>query len=135
MFQPKGQAPCLRFGLAGEYRVMSELLLRGLTPSKVILDDGGIDIVLTNKKTIQVKTAKKLWSNKRGYKFSADRYKNGLQADFYIFWLFDDDIFLVVPKEEMNKNGYMNILTEYTGGYSYPRTKFLKFKDAWNLLG
>src|SRR4030042_306843 len=113
MEQPKGKAPMIRLGLAGEHRVISELLLRNLSPSKTIVDEG-IDLILENGKTIQVKAAHRSDAGGRGYKFTLDRNKrvgNKLITDYYIFWLIDDDKFLIVPREKMNGQVDIRLLT------------------------
>lgn len=137
MIQEKGKAPFKRLGLAAEHRVISELLLRGFNPC-INIHDEGIDLMLTNGKSIQVKAAHRVNANGRGYKFDVCRSQKvgfkKLKTDIYIFWLIDDDIFLIIPKSNMNIGGCINLITKYTGGYSQPKSNLLSFKDKWNLL-
>ena len=47
-----------KIGLAGEFRVMSELLLRDFNPAKSYLENGA-DIILDNGLKLEVKSAHK----------------------------------------------------------------------------
>lgn len=96
-------------GKAGEYRVLSELVLRDFNPAVKSIDDG-VDIVLDNNKTIQVKTISKPNDKRQNnYTFtltnvSYQRGKrknkyNNLKADFLIVWLIDIDAFYIIPKK------------------------------------
>lgn len=51
-------ADMLKLGEAGQLRVMSELILRGHCPYRPVVDDHGVDILLSNGLRIQVKTVK-----------------------------------------------------------------------------
>ena len=51
--------PTQHLGLAGELRVMSELLLRGHNPAKSYLENGA-DIILDNGTRIEIKTCR-IW--------------------------------------------------------------------------
>lgn len=93
-------------GVAGEFRAMSELFLRGHNPAKSYLEDGA-DLILENGAKIEVKSShrgKKL--RKSGGKtpqyiftFQGGRQKRQdlSKIDFVICWCIDDDLFYVIP--------------------------------------
>lgn len=99
-------------GKAGEYRVMSELILRGHFPMTPPVDNG-TDIVLENGFRIQVKTShlnqKKHASYPLGlYRFELmetgyrAKYQNVIRdwtkrCDFLVLWCIDEDRFFVLP--------------------------------------
>ena len=93
-----------KVGLAGEFRVMAELLLRGHNPAKSYLNHGA-DIVIENNLRIEVKSAHKchintLRQNRLYYTFTLKGGKHNLnECDFLILWCIDDDFFLIGPKE------------------------------------
>lgn len=131
-------------GSAGEYRVASELLLRGFNPA-IRAVDTGIDIVLENGLTIQVKTTSGPTSNEKDrpsrYQFglSNTTYKKGkmiktvskLKADYFVVWLVDIDRFYVIPRSELEGRVTIQLnplcLGKKTSTYS-------KYLDAWDLL-
>jgi len=126
-------------GEAGELRVLSELLLKGFKPSKYIVDDG-IDIVLDNKKTLQVKTCNSLNRNqnntdyymvgltsaiyKRGYR---KVYRQKMIADFLIIWIIPTNSFYVLPQIEVGNKVCIGISTS-------KKCKYEKFRERWELL-
>src|SRR3990167_10743642 len=108
MVKSKG-GPFLEYiGSAGEYRVMSELLLRHINPFVSRLDHG-IDFMLETGKTIQVKSAhitQNKVNNSRYYNFALRGWfflKNGVRkekkiiiCDLYIFWCINDNVFYII---------------------------------------
>jgi len=72
-----------KIGKAGEYRVISELLLRGWNPMLASIDDG-VDIILDNNKTIQVKTVStNLFGERKNsacITIATTRYNKGLRV-------------------------------------------------------
>src|SRR3989304_7680124 len=88
---------------------MSELMLKGFNPAKTYLDFG-IDLILENGKTIQVKTSRGGVHKSAGrkpffqYNFSCQDFKNNkcIKADFVVCWGIDDNLFLIIPKQEIN---------------------------------
>lgn len=118
----------MAIGLAGEFRVMSELLLRGLNPSKSYLDTG-IDITLDNGKTIQVKSAKKRRESRNYERYLLTLLGNGKnRAEFFVFWCIDDDDFFIVPTNKIN--GKRSIV--FSPGAK--NAKYMDFKNKWELL-
>lgn len=129
-------------GKAGEYRVCSELLLRGHRPLLSIVDSG-IDIILENGVTIQVKTTSKaiLQRGKRHFcfPFQSVRYtrgksvhRNHMIADFAICWSIPNDTFLVIPKDEIGER--YNITYSPDATIKSRPSRFAQFKDRWDLL-
>ncbi len=129
-------------GLAAEYRVISELLIRGFNPARLMFDSG-IDILLDDGRGIQVKTAristriggkgaKYLTYNfnltggrRRNRKIINDKY------DFLIFWLNGTDTFYIFPKSETPNQWHFQITPD---SKSYRKTPYEKYKNNWELL-
>ena len=146
-------------GKAGELRVRSELLLRGLTPA-VCDDDNGTDIIVANNgKKLQVKTANKPHDNKSyGWKYSfairQTRFRNSIdgkyernftrkdysgKADFFIFWCIEHDIFYIIPESEIGEKVSFVVPIpvedrKYRINKRKSRSKYEKYKNAWELL-
>lgn len=120
-------------GLAGEFRVMSELLLREHNPAKSYLNDG-IDIVLENGKRIEVKSAHKLSYGKwLAYHFSfrggrGNKLQNLNNCDFIICWCIEDNDFYIIPIDELGAPS-LSIHNNFRQS-----SKYLKYRDAWELL-
>jgi len=129
-----GSAKGSELGLAGEFRVMSELLLRGHNPAKSYLENG-VDLVLENGLRIEVKSAhKQKLKRTSGYHFSlrCGHEKKKLQDsfDFIICWCLDDECFYIVPRGiigEATEIAFYNVSTQ-------SRSKYKTFKDNWDLL-
>jgi len=94
-----------RIGKAGEFRIASELLLRGYNPSIRIVDDG-VDLVLDNGKTIQVKTTtNKCYVNSYFVGLSSSKWRKGqqtkerqnLRADYLIIWVVPTGDIYIIP--------------------------------------
>lgn len=156
MIASKIQAP--NIGKAGELRVRSELMFRGLTPAACD-QDNGIDIIICdNKKTIQVKTSLKAHYSKKDYSY---RYsfsirqsqfrssKDGLYErvhtrknysgiDYFVFFCVEHDIFYIVPEKEIGEKVSFCIATpDKERKYNYykePVSKYEKYKNNWDLL-
>jgi hypothetical protein len=133
---------CNHVGKAGEYRVCSELMLKGFEPLLSIVDSG-IDIVLTNGKTIQVKTSNKRISQKGkfhyAFPFQDIRYyrgkstgRNKIIADFAICWAVPDNLFLIIPKHEVGDR--YNLTVSISPTWKSRPSYFMKFKNKWELL-
>lgn len=126
-------------GKAGEYRIASELLMRGYNPMIASVDNG-VDLVLENGKTIQVKTTTKACYGDRGKSTKASlattRYIRGdrthevkdNRADFYIIWVIPWDSFFIIPRDVIKMKG---ISLSFTVGKP---DGLYRFKDCWNLL-
>lgn len=123
-------------GAAGELRVMSELMLRGFNPAKTYLDNG-IDLILENGKTIQVKTAhgsdhkdKKNppWLIKQ-YNFAFQNWKNKhhIKGKFAICWCMEDNLFLIIPTEKIKTT-----LLQYSP--QWENTWLTQYLNNWEIL-
>jgi len=140
-------------GMAGEHRIISELLLRGIKVYSAKLDHG-IDLMLENGKTIQVKAAH-LYHNKctngKYYHFSLKEWykiKDGTRksndsekVDFYIFWCIDIDSFYVIPRYELGDRAGIDLYPATMGASPHRKTKFPRdrsqfniYKEKWDLL-
>ena len=124
-------------GAAGEFRVLSELLIRGYKPAKHIVDDG-IDIILNNGKTIQVKTVNTEVGNKFGTRYAQINLTNQyykrrkkefagqrLIADFVVVWAVPYHCFYIIPSEVVGNR--------LTLGFT-KKGKYEKYKNKWKLL-
>lgn len=137
-------------GAAGELRVMSELVMRGFNPAKTYLDHG-LDMILSNGKRIQVKTARRFkndTNNSIYYHFTVGGWYNksngeklkskSESVDFYIFWCVEDNAFYIIPPQAVLKKGPLG----GTSGFQldvYPTSKRQlgkneKYREAWDLL-
>lgn len=132
-----------KIGLAGEFRVMSELLLRGHNPAKSYLEEGP-DIILENGLRLEVKSAHRCHSihkaTDRGkghrertvYNFSlvggARTKPQSLEGcDFLLLWCINDDSFFVIPYKEIKVNALSIVSTTGNG-------KWIPYKNRWDLL-
>lgn len=125
-----------KIGLAGEFRVMAELLLKGHNPAKSYLEQGA-DIVLENGLRIEVKSGHRCHSNISGkYHTTRNNYSFVLKraqarsletCDFLILWCMDDDCFFIIP---------VGVITGTCIGIATisPKFKYFSYKDKWELL-
>lgn len=121
-------------GVAGELRVMSELLVRGYKPAKSYWDDGA-DLILFDGTQIEVKSAHLFnWprNSQSTYTFSLKGGGRKLPQNlsgchFVILWCIEDNWFLIIPTKELT--------TVHIGIAKLPpSSKYYKYKDAWYLL-
>ena len=121
-------------GIAGELRVMSELMLRGYNPAKSYLDNG-IDIFLDNGKKVQVKTSLRKIDNHRSICYRLNLQIGGKgnrrvalenKFDFLIGFLPLEDSFYIIPSKELGERTSLNILLN---------GKFAQYKNNWEILG
>ena len=124
----------LHTGRAGEYRVISELLLREHEPTLSIIDDG-IDLYcLDCNNSIQVKASLHPTGTggNRKYHFSIQTWHRDARefhkAKFIICWGVETNDFWVIPTQELLAGRSLNITVPYSKTYQ-------KYKDAWHLLG
>lgn len=146
-------------GKAGELRVRSELMLRGISAGTYDFDDG-VDIYLKNGKKLQIKTSLKPYYSKGSYSwrysFSIRQYqfrsseggkytrkytrKNYSENDYFIFVCLKDNIFFIVPENEIGEKVSFSLPTpeglrvykkhSETGSSS----KYEKYKNNWEQL-
>lgn len=129
-----------RIGLSAEFRVMSELLIRGHNPAKSYLDNGA-DLILDNGIRIEVKSAHRNNYRKKNvkppcYLFSflgGSRNKKVMKDfDYAICWALNDDLFYIIPSKEIN--GIAVQITDTSNKYRKDKSKYSKYKNAWKLL-
>ena len=122
------------FGLAGELRVMSELLLRGHNPAKSYLDNG-IDLILEDGTKIQVKTSRKSNYHNRGYmrycfSFRGFGKDDDLSKfDYAILWCVEDDVFYILKSEEII---YQSLTIADVGEKA--NNKLAPYRENWDAL-
>ena len=122
-----------QIGLAGEFRVMCELLMRGHNPAKSYLEQGP-DIILENGLRIEIKSAHRVKTGgARFYYFtlngSGPRKRQDLSGcDFMIFWCIDDDCFFIVPMADV---GTSACFTDVSTG---ARHRYATYLNKWDLL-
>ena len=122
-------------GKAGEYRVTSELLLRGYNPATRVVDDG-VDIVLNNRKTIQVKTVTTphsgfytvSFANASWIKGKKAKKGSSLLADYVVIWVVPKNDFYIIPATLIN--GKMSISVGGKNGQLY--TKYINKRELLN---
>jgi len=142
-----------RLGLAAEFRVMSELLLRDYNPSRLVVQDG-YDLLLENGIRIEVKAShhdihNRKYSNgkvrptpNRKYHFSLNDGKSGKRGvdvgkvDFIIGWCVDDNVFFVIPSVELENIKGINIysVSDEPSKFSASLSKYYKYREAWELI-
>ena len=136
-------------GRAGELRVQSELMLRGMNFAEVDLDNGVDLITVPGGKRIQIKTSKSDITSCRGYKYPVylfntrkKKYVNSKnktlrpkikhkQLDFVICWCIDHDWFFIILIKEVTQTNINIPINPKNPNHDY---KYTKYKDAWKLL-
>jgi len=122
-------------GRAGEYRVASELLLRGFNPAIKSVDDG-IDLILDMGTTVQVKSVSAKASKNAYYvTLATSRWSKGIQtkekqslkADFLIVWVIPEDKFFIIPREKIGS--HIGVCVNPLPGKHYH-----EFLDNWKIL-
>jgi len=119
---------------AGELRVMSELMLRGFNPAKTYLDNG-IDLILENGKTIQVKTSMgNIFKSNREkptmkYSFAFQDWQNNkrIKADFVICWAVGEDSFFIIPSQKIKAASLIY-------APQWKKNRMLENLNAWQIL-
>lgn len=137
-------------GMAGEYRVISELLSLGYGVSKPIIDNG-IDAIIENK-NIQVKTAKPHNINNptnpyRRYIFNFKmsknmaEYKNNIKVkphtlenvDYVILWAIGDGFF-IIPASEIRGVSSIGFTSDHDKRTKVKWNRWLPYKNNWDVL-
>lgn len=133
-------------GTAGEYRVASELLKRGINVALLAVDDGVDLLTVKSNLRIQVKSSKKENYSTRGYTYPVylfntrhKKYVNSKnitlrpkirkeELDYLVCWCVDHDWFYIIPSNEVTQSN-INIPIDPT-----KTSKYEKYKNAWFLL-
>ncbi len=127
-------------GLAGELRVMSELIMHGFNPAKSYLDNG-VDIILENGTKIQVKTCNSV-KKRVGVKQTTELYvfnlgkgnkkkkvKVSSYADFLICFIPKKDLFFIIPANDVGNTTSLSMTIK-----KGLQTKYHKYINKFNLL-
>lgn len=113
-------------GLAGEYRVISELFLRGHMPKRL---RSGPDIRLENGSLLEVKSAfHSSYSGDSEYLFKVGPLQIR-DSDFFICWCVNDDTFYVIPAKKASSSICITNRKVYGR-----RRRYAVYKNAWHLL-
>ena len=127
----------LRLGLAGEFRVMAELLMRGFNPSLMALDEG-VDIILENGIKIQVKSStaslrKQLRNRGKDY-YSINLMRRGKKTgnlkdsvDFVIVWAYRENDFFILPANKLRSHSSISLMRE-------SKSKWYQYLNNWDSL-
>ena len=99
-------------GIAAEYRVMSELLLRGYRPCRP-LGPKRADLILENGLKIEIK--------------GSHHYPDPGFYDFMIAWCIDENIFFIIPACVIKATSKLHL---HPGSDS----KYNTYREAWTLL-
>ena len=132
----------LHTGKAGELRVASELLLRGHQVYLTMVDSG-IDIVLGNGKTIQVKSSMPRSNESHispRYTFTFRSWKREPHrldsVDFAILWAISHDTFFIIPTEILRGKITISVTPQRLhNSYNNRVNKYNRFAGQWDLLG
>lgn len=136
-----------RLGLAAELRVMSELLLLGHNPSRLVVQDG-CDLLLENGTRIEVKGSHRIGHVQNDtrhtykYRFSLNDGRAGkrgvdpLKVDFIIGWCVEDDVFYIIPAIELRDITGVGVYatSEEPSKYAKVPSKYRKYREAWELI-
>jgi len=125
-----------KIGLAGELRVMSELLLRGHNPAKSYLEEGA-DIILGNRLRLEVKSGhrtvfryrKQLTRSYYLFTLRSGKRKQAVDCDFIVLWCIDDDCFFIIPRAEITGQAVPICRTTDNS-----RSGYYQYKNRWDLL-
>ena len=152
--------PAPMLGIAGELRVRSELLIRGIGCGSFDFDNG-TDVVLSNGLKIGVKTAlrpnkdEKAYSWKYSFSIRQPQVrgaKKGLYTkkftrrnyigfvDYWIFWMVEADTFYIIPNDQIGQKVSLVIPTpdekriykKHT--WKESTSKYEKYKNNWEQL-
>lgn len=152
--------PAPMIGKAGELRVRSELLKRGIGCGAYDYDDG-TDVVTSKGSKIGVKTSgkpnydKKAYSWRYTFSIRQPQIRNAGEGfyqkkymrrdyfgfvDYWILWCVQDDLFYIIPNSEIGQKISIAIptpehLRKYSSHGEYRSTsKYEKYKNNWEQL-
>ena len=136
----------LAIGKAGELRVASELLLRGIDVY-LPCGDFGIDLILQNGLKIQVKTANKSRHGKyQYYTFNFHSWRkvgkhyiphNLEDIDFIVLWLLGTERFFIIPASQIRGKYSVRlgqVRSDYVKEHNRKESQYLKYENKWELL-
>ena len=117
-------------GIAAEYRVISELILRGHSPCRP-LSPKRADLILENGLRVEIKGSK-WYPEKNGYQCDLTLGHGRKKPDpgFYdylIAWCIDDNVFYIIPAGKIKASSKLSISLS-------SKSKYSPYREAWNLL-
>lgn len=148
-YERKYNINCSEVGKAGEYRVASELLLRG---HKIYLPcvDNGIDLIIDKDIKIQIKSGQKKPDYCKGkilhysyiFNFHSSKYadrhvikpKRLDGVDYVICWCIDDDEFYIIPAEKINGKRSICFTSDENKRTQVKWNRWRIYHNAWGLL-
>jgi hypothetical protein len=140
------------FGKRQEYMAVAELLRRGHDVYMTLVDDKQIDCIIRKEKRgrltyldIQIKARSKDCDIKNAGRFAAMEINNPRTNFFYIFYSDQAEKYWVFPslklikearrnKTGQNKGKYTIDLCDARENHVYPKPRFRKYEDAFDLL-
>lgn len=128
-------------GIAGELRVASELLMRGIGCSRPFVDNYGVDLITDGGVRIQVKTS--MLTSTLGYYKDGKPHKRspsysfclarGSECEFYVIWLPEPDSFYIFPFDAVKANDYRQTFRIYRES-GKKNTLFSTYEGSWDLI-
>ncbi len=152
----------LAIGIAGELRIRSELIIRGLYPAVFDYDDG-TDIILSNGKKLGVKTASHPIYHKQSYSWryhfsvKVQKLREGdgkatykkvyrerdwsASVDYWVLWCIEHDMFFIIPRKEVPNTKFAFVVPAPESVRKYKKhtwkksqSKYEKYKNNWEQL-
>jgi predicted Zn-ribbon and HTH transcriptional regulator len=136
-------------GKAGEFRVASELLLRGHSIFMPTVDNG-MDLVIDDGVTIQIKCGHKQPYGESGHTLNCYRFNfhksysksqkeihivpHELNVDFVICWAIDDDEFYVIPADKIRGKTYLSFTADEEKRTHVKWNAWHPYLNAWGIL-
>lgn len=138
-------------GVAGEYRIIAELLSLGYNVAVPVIDNG-VDMVLDNKTNVQVKTSKPFlveleqFSHKKFiFNFtrnrSAEEHKRKIKAqphnlgniDYVVLWAVGDG-FYIIPASEIRGRLAVGFTADFDKRTQKKWHKWMPYRNNWDVL-
>jgi len=138
----------LLLGKAGEYRVSSELILRGHTIYLPGVDDG-IDVIIDDNIKIQIKCGQKRERKQKDttvYSFNVRASQYNYHHDkkpkphllknvnYVICWAIDDDEFYIIPADKIRGTITISFTADDDRRTKVKWNKWYPYRNAWQLL-
>lgn len=117
-------------GVATEYRVISELILRGHSPCRPVSPKRA-DLILENGIKVEIKGGHRYEDpDKYIFDLTLGHGRKKPDPDFYdylIAWCIDDNIFYVIPAEAIEATSKLHI-------HPQAKSKYSPYEAAWDQL-
>lgn len=159
-FKADNAPHALRVGQAGVYRILSELMLRGMNAYLPVVDVG-VDLILENNLRIQIKAANLrtqtmknrkdkvpyeygpayFWSLNSSQLGAKHKYvkrpnKYSSQVDYMVLWGIDEDRFWIIPSKILDEAGIIALFPkDHNKTLKSRRNKEIyTYEDRWDLI-